>query len=269
MTLTLAQIDVEPADLEGNLDRAHAAVETAAGRGADLVVLPELFTVGFFAFDEYAASAVGLDDELVDRLRSLAIDHDVGLVGGSFVEDLQASADGGFRTPATTGYANTVPIFDRDGTLLEVYRKRHLFGYDSREADLLTPGENAAIVDFEGLRIGTTVCYDLRFPETYRDLVDAGVTTILIPSAWPYPRTDHWTTLARARAIENLSYVGAANGSGTFEDARLCGRSTVYDPWGTTLASSGDEATLVTADIDPERVERVRSDFPALRDRRP
>lgn len=267
VSLALAQLDIEPAAVETNLDRAAAAVSQAADRGADLVVLPELFTVGFFSFDSYARTAAGLDGELVDRLRSIAVDNQVGLVAGSFVEDLEASADAGFETPAAEGYANTVPVFDRDGALVGTYRKRHLFGYDSEETALLTPGESACTFEFDGLTVGVSVCYDLRFPELYRSMVSDGVDTLLIPSAWPYPRIEHWRTLARARAIENLAYVGAANGVGTFEDAALCGRSTIYDPWGTTLASSDDEATLVTATIDPDRVAAVRSDFPALRDR--
>jgi predicted amidohydrolase len=91
---------------------------------------------------------------------------------------------------------------------------------------------------------------------------------VLVPSAWPYPRVEHWRLLPRARAVENLTYVAAVNGVGTFDDAALLGRSTVYDPWGTTVAAAGEEAALVTAEIDPERVSSVREEFPALRDRR-
>ena len=99
-------------------------------------------------------------------------------------------------------------------------------------------------------------------------MVDAGVDCVLVPSAWPYPRVEHWRTLGRARAIENLAYVGAVNGSGRFGDDALCGRTAVYDPWGTTLASAGAEPTTVTAEVDADRVAAVREEFPALRDRR-
>jgi predicted amidohydrolase len=93
---------------------------------------------------------------------------------------------------------------------------------------------------------------------------------VLVPSAWPYPRVEHWTLLPRARAVENLAYVATINGSGTFDDADadLLGRSTVYDPWGTVLASSDDDPTLVTADLEPDKVASVREEFPALADRR-
>jgi predicted amidohydrolase len=159
-------------------------------------------------------------------------------------------------------------FYDREGRRRSVYRKHHLFGYESAETRLLTPGESLSTVDFEGFTVGMSTCYDLRFPELYRRLADRGATLVCVPSAWPYPRVDHWRTLARARAIENLTYVAAANGAATFEDATLLGRSTVYDPWGTTLASAGDEATLVVADLDPDRIETVREEFPSLRDRR-
>lgn len=268
VTLALAQLQIEPADVETNLDRAADAVSLAADRGADLVVLPELFTVGFFAFDAYASSACGLSGPIPERLRSIATEHDVGLIAGSFVEDLTESAADGHDTPASEGYANTVPCFDRDGVLSAVYRKRHLFGYDSEETALLTPGERHTVFEFGGLSIGVTVCYDLRFPKAYRALVDRGATAVVVPSAWPYPRIEHWRTLARARAVENLWYVAAANGVGQMREGRLCGRSAVYDPWGTTVASLPDEPDLLVAELDPDRVAAIREEFPAIEDRR-
>jgi len=270
MELALAQLEIEPGDPEANLARAAEAVAAAADEGADLVVLPEQFVVGFFAFDDYPTHAAGLDDPLFDRLAAMAGDNDVGLVAGTTVEDLAASATAGYDVPATEGYANTAVFFDRDGSQREVYRKHHLFGYESAESELLVPGQRLPTVDFEGVTVGMTTCYDLRFPELYRRLVDRGAELIVVPSAWPYPRVEHWKTLGRARAIENLCYVATTNGSGTFPTAEttLCGRSTVYDPWGTTVASIGDEPTRLTATVDPQQVREVRETFPALDDRR-
>jgi len=269
MKLALAQLDIEPAAPNTNRERAVDAVEAAAERDCDLVCLPEIFTVGYFAFDSYARTAEPLDGETISRMQSVATEADISVLAGSFVEDLARSADAGFETPATEGYANTAVYVDSDGKRRGVYRKRHLFGYGSREQELLTPGDSAAVVEDHGFTIGVTTCYDLRFPEQYRRLVDEGVTLTLVPSAWPYPRVEHWALLPRARAVENLMYVGACNGVGSFEDADLLGRSTVYDPWGTTLASSDDSAGVVTAEIDPDVVERRREEFPALADRRP
>jgi predicted amidohydrolase len=268
MRLALAQIEQEAADVSGNVARAASAVESAAADGADLVALPELFNVGYFAFESYARRAESVEGETLTRLADLAADHGVGLLAGSVVEDLAASAADGVDVPAEDGYANTAVFFDRSGRRQSVYRKHHLFGYESAETRLLTPGESLTTVEFEGFTVGTTTCYDLRFPELYRAYADMGVTLVLVPSAWPYPRVEHWQTLPRARAVENLAYVATINGSGAFDDATLLGRSSVYDPWGTTVASSGDDPTVVMADVDPERVESVREEFPALGDRR-
>jgi predicted amidohydrolase len=264
MRLALAQLAVEAGDVSGNTDRAVDAIERAAADGADLVVLPELFNVGYFAFDLYERESEPLDGPTLTRIREAARDNEVGVLAGSIVEDLAASGEG----PTDEGLANTAVLFDRSGERLATYRKHHLFGYESAESKLLTPGETLGVAAFEGFTVGVTTCYDLRFPELYRALADRGVTLVLVPSAWPYPRVEHWTLLPRARAVENQWYVAAANGSGTFEDAELLGRSSIYDPWGTPLASSGDDPALVVADVDPERVETVREEFPALRDRR-
>ncbi|MFT4945208.1 MAG: putative amidohydrolase [Halovenus sp.] len=268
MKLALAQMAVDPGKVRVNRDEAVTRVERASTRGADLVVLPELFTVGYFAFDSYAREAEPLDGETLTALGAAAADHGVAVLAGSIVEDLSASAAAGFETPADEGYANTSVFLDRDGTRRSVYRKHHLFGYDSAEQELLTPGESLATVPFEGFTVATTTCYDLRFPELYRRLVEAGATLVCVPSAWPYPRVEHWELLPRARAVENLLYVAAANGVGEFETASLLGRSAVYDPWGTQVAGLGDQPGLVTARLDPGAVTRRREEFPALADRR-
>jgi predicted amidohydrolase len=266
--LALAQLSLDRGAATANCERALARIETAADRGADLVVLPELFTVGYFAFDSYAHSAEPLDGPTLSELAAAAATHDVAVLAGSIVEDLGESSARGFETPAPEGYANTAVFLDREGTRRSVYRKRHLFGYESAEQDLLTPGESLPTVEFAGFTIGTTTCYDLRFPELYRQLVDAGATLVLVPSAWPYPRVEHWRVLPRARAVENLLYVAAANGVGEFDDATLLGRSAVYDPWGTPVAAAGDQPDLLTTRLDPGVVDQRRAAFPALDDRR-
>ncbi len=265
-TVALAQIEVEAGDPAGNGRRALEAVAEAAERGADLVALPELFTVGYFAFDCYERYAEGLEGETFTRLREAAKDHGIAVLAGTIVEDLAATES--VETPAPEGLANTAALFDSNGDLELVYRKHHLFGYESAENDLLVPGEHVGTAELGEFTVGVTTCYDLRFPELYRRLIDEGADLICVPSAWPYPRVEHWKTLSRARAIENQCYVATINGSAEFEDATLLGRSTVYDPWGTTLASSGDDPTLVMADLEAGAVGRVREGFPALRDRR-
>ncbi len=265
MKLGLIQLEIDGGDVEGNLRRAKEGIERAADAAVDLVALPELWNVGFFAFDRYEDAAEPLGGETLSEIAETAATHDMGVLAGSIVEDLAETTG---ETPAATGLANTSVLFGRDGSRIAVYRKHHLFGYESQESRLLTAGESLGVGTFEGFTVGMTTCYDLRFPSLYQSLLEAGVTLLLVPSAWPYPRVEHWKTLTRARAIENLSYLAAVNGVGSFGDAALLGRSAVLDPWGTPLASSGDEADLLVAEIDPVRVEAVRQEFPALRDRR-
>jgi len=264
--LALAQLDIEAGAVETNRERAEAAIAEAADRGADLVALPEIFTVGYFSFDTYERASEPIEGPTLARIADAACEHDVGVLAGSIVEDLAETEH--VETPAEEGLANTSVLFDRDGERLAVYRKHHLFGYESAEAQMLVRGETLGIAEFEGATVGMTTCYDLRFPELYRSIAEAGADLVLVPSAWPYPRVEHWKLLPRARAVENQLFVATINGSGDFEDASLLGRSTVYDPWGTTLASTGDDPDLVVTDVDLDRVEAVREEFPAWRDRR-
>ncbi|WP_266077180.1 carbon-nitrogen family hydrolase [Haladaptatus caseinilyticus] len=265
MRLALAQIAIEGGDVESNRGRAASAIESAAEHDADLVALPEIFNVGYFAFDTYQRNAEALDGPTLTQISDLADEHDIAVLAGSIVEDLSLT-DG--ERPAEEGLANTSVFFDRDGRRQAVYRKHHLFGYESAEAEMLVPGESLGIVELEGVTVGMATCYDLRFPELYRDIAEAGATLVLVPSAWPYPRVEHWQILSRARAIENQCFLATINGSGSYDDATLIGRSTVYDPWGTLLASTGDEPDMVVRDIDPKRVEQVRKSFPAWHDKR-
>lgn len=269
MRVALVQFTPSVGDVDENVERVTAEVATAVENGAELVALPELWDVGYFAFDSYAREATGLDGSTLAPLAAAASEHDCWVLAGTVVEDLAATAAGTNEpVPAEEGLANTAVLFSPTGERELVYRKNHLFGYDSAEAELLVPGERRPVVDVGEFTVAVSTCYDLRFPELYREYLDAGADLVLVPSAWPYPRVEHWKTLPMTRALENLSYVATINGTGTVGDTDLVGRSTVYDPWGTPVATTDDQETTVFADLDPERVESVRADFPALDDRR-
>jgi predicted amidohydrolase len=267
--VALVQFSPEAGAVKRNVERALADVRDAAADGADLIALPELWDVGYFAFDSYGREAIGLDGDRLAELAAVAREHDAWVLAGTIVEDLAATAAAtDAQTPADDGLANTAVLFSPAGERELVYRKHHLFGYDSAEAELLVPGERMPVVDVGAFSVAVSTCYDLRFPELYREYLDAGADVVLVPSAWPYPRVEHWKTLPMTRAVENLSYVATINGTGTVGDTDLVGRSTVYDPWGTPIATCDDGETTVTADLDPDRVAAVRDDFPALDDRR-
>jgi predicted amidohydrolase len=269
LRVALVQFSPDAALVESNVERALSEVAAAADAGADLVAFPELFDVGYFAFDAYASNAVGLGGERFGRFAAAAREHGVWVLAGTMVEDLAATeSETSVSVPSREGYANTAVVFSPAGDRELVYRKHHLFGYDSAETELLVPGERRETVDVGGFTLAVSTCYDLRFPELYREYVDAGADLVLVPSAWPYPRVEHWKTLPSTRAVENLTYVATINGAGTVGGTDLVGRSTVYDPWGTPVATTDDRETTVYADLDPGRVAAVREEFPALEDRR-
>jgi predicted amidohydrolase len=255
MKLSLVQFEPDERTA-ANVETAATFVAEAASDGADLVVLPEIWNVGYFAFDAYEAEAEPVDGPTATRMSALAADHGVHLHAGSIVE---RDEDGSLY--------NTSLLFDADGNRLDVYRKMHLFGYESEESKLLTPGERVVTVETELGTVGMTTCYDLRFPELYRALRDAGADLFLVTSAWPQARLDHWRLLTRTRAVEDQVFLAAANLTGTNGGVELGGNSVVVDPWGTPRANAGQDEGVTTVDVDLDAVERIRGEFPALADR--
>jgi predicted amidohydrolase len=243
------------ADTQTNVDTALDRIADAATQGADLLVLPEIWNVGYFAFENYESAAEPLDGPTMTALRDAAQEHDVHLHTGSIVE-----RDG-------NDLYNTSALFDPDGTLLDTYRKIHLFGYESEESQLLTPGTSITAIETDFGTVGLTTCYDLRFPELYRALADSGVELLLITSAWPNARLEHWQLLNRVRAVENQVFLAAANLTGTNNGVELAGQSQIVDPWGVPIANAGTDERTAIVDVDLSDVESVRSDFPALADR--
>lgn len=257
----LSACAVQLGSLEGQtLDEAIAtasdAVERAVGLGAQLVVLPEIWTPGYFAFDSYGESARD-SGRIRESLAAMAKKHGIHLHGGSFVEE----HDGELH--------NTSVLFDPRGEAVGEYRKIHLFGYGSREPEVLSPGETSTVVDTDLGKLGMVVCYDLRYPELFREMVDADAEMVLVASAWPHPRVDAWSTLNRSRAIEGQIHVIAANGVGPTESGpSLGGHSMIVDPWGVPLAQGGDDPALVMATIDLDAPAEARKRFRQLADRR-
>ena len=223
----------------------------------DAIVLPELWTTGFFHFERYAAEAQPIDGAITTALAEAAARHSVWLFGGSFVE-----------LATEQRRHNSSVCFDPDGTLVARYRKVHLFGYESAEARTLTAGVEPVVVDTPLGRVGLATCYDLRFPELFRRLVDAGAEAFVVASAWPAARRDHWELLLRARAVENLAWVIACNSAGEQAGTPLAGASSIISPWGDVLAAAGDEPEVLVAEVDPAVTARHRNDFPSLTDRR-
>lgn len=256
MRASLIQIAVDP-DESVDARRARAASLVVAQRGADLVVLPELWPVGAFAYTAFETEAEPLEGPTHEVMAKAAAEAGTWLHAGSFVE----RADDG------TLY-NTSLVFSPRGERTAVYRKIHRFGFDKGEAVMMGAGEELVTVALPDTTLGLATCYDLRFPEQFRGLVDAGAETLVVAAGWPERRRSHWTLLAQARAVENQAYVLAVGTAGTHGDIQQAGHSTVVDPWGEVLAEAGADEEVLTVELDPAKVRETREQFPALKDRR-
>lgn len=257
--MKISAVQLLVSDKDSAADRFAAAADAVAveaAAGADLVVLPEMWPVGYFAFDDYASSAESLDGPLAGRLSGLAARHGVHLCAGSMVE-----RDG-------DQLFNTTMLFDRAGSLAASYRKIHLFGYGSKEQHILTPGSTPTVVTIEGVAVGLSTCYDVRFPEQYRLMVDAGAELFVVVAGWPFPRLAAWQCLTRARAIENQAALVACNAAGVQGGSVFAGSSLAFNVWGMSLGELDDRAGVLRVDIDPEAIRAARADYPALADRR-
>jgi predicted amidohydrolase len=224
-------------------------------RGSDLILLPEIWPCGYFSYDRYASDSETTDGPLINALSQKARDLKACLFTGSFVE-----RDG-------ERLFNTCLLLGPSGEILAKYRKIHLFGFESEERKRLARGSEIAVADTPFGRAGLAICYDLRFPELFRRMVDAGAEYFLVTAAWPATRRDAWKLFCRARAHENLAYLFACNAAGTSHDVEINGNSLIVDPWGKILAEGGQSESLITCDIDPSAAKTLRSQFPALDDR--
>lgn len=245
---------VQMAVVEDNKEAAleKAAKQVRSCRGADLVILPEMWPIGFMSFDRYFEEAEEGEGTTLSAMRSLAREIGAHLHTGSFVEK-----EGG-------RYYNSSYLLSPSGETLANYRKIHLFGYNSRETQLLTPGERVTVVETELGRMGLATCFDLRFPELFRVMADRGAEMFLVCSAWPYPRLEHWLMFNRVRAIENQCFLVSANAVGPNKGGGFTGHSMIVDPWGSILASCGDEETVISTTVGMDRVHGARKEFPGL-----
>lgn len=253
------------ANVEKNLAAAEALVERAAARGASFVGLPENFAF-LRAEGEPVPEAQALDGPWVSRMAGLARRLGITLLLGSLPE----------RVPEDRKVRNTSVLLGPDGSTLAVYRKVHLFDIDLpglehlKESKAVLPGEELVVAQAPFGPIGLSICYDVRFPELYRELARRGARVLAVPSAFT-DRTGkaHWEVLLRARAIENLAYVIAPAQVGHHGGGRTShGQALIVDPWGSVLAQVPDGEGVALAELDFERQDRLRRELPVLQHRR-
>lgn len=258
------------ADVGANLDRVAALLGEAARRGAKIALLPENFA--HLGSDEVTRRAVAEDltgdapsGPVATRLAELARANDMTILAGGMPE----------RSGDPDRPYNTLALFAPDGRFSAAYRKIHLFDVDLadrsyRESAASSAGAEPAVVEAAGLRVGLSICYDLRFPELYRALADKGAEVLVVPAAFTVPTgKDHWHVLLRARAIESQAYVVAAGQWGKHPGGRVTyGKSCIVDPWGEIIAQASEGEGVIVAPIDLGYLRRVRESLPSLRHRR-
>lgn len=264
MRVAVCQLNARD-DRKANLACAEELLTRAAAAGADLAVLPE--------YVDYLGPAAGqpapepTDGEFAAFFSGIAARLGMWVHAGSFHE----------VGPDDKHTYNTTLFFDRSGRLAATYRKIHLYDVEIPgrvsylESSTVAAGTEPVVVDVEGLRVGLSICYDLRFPELYRQLATTGGAQLLVvPAAFMlHTGRDHWEVLLRARAIENQCFVAAAGQIGDHDPGRTCfGRSMVIDPWGTVLAQAADTTGIVVADLDLDRLNAIRTELPSLANRR-
>ena len=252
-------------DKDRNLEVAERLVRAAAADGADLVCLPEKWTL-LGGPEALRAGAEPLDGPSLAAARGWARELGVHLLAGSVAE----------RVEGQEQLSNTSVLIDPSGEDVATYRKIHMFdveveGVTYRESEAEQPGEEPVSAPAGALELGLTVCYDLRFPELYRILAVRGAEAITVPSAFTAPTgRAHWEVLLRARAIENQVFVIAPDQVGSAPPHYdSFGHSAIVDPWGRVLAMATDEVCFVAADLDLAEQRQIREKLPSLANRRP
>ena len=246
------QFNLQLGDVDANIESALAGVEQAAAAGAQLAVLPEMWSTGY----DYRrlADLAERTPGVIERLCSVSKTHGIVLVGS---------------LPEKQGdkLYNMATVID-NGEVKGAYRKLHMFS-TMGEDRFLSPGDSTLVVDTTVGRIGVAICYDLRFPELFRRMALDGAELICVPAEWPKPRQEHWRTLLRARAIENQLFIAAANCCGVQGKLDFFGMSLLISARGDVLAEAGETDTVLNATFDRQEMMSYREQIRCFVDRRP
>lgn len=255
MKISLLQMDVFLGERQKNQEKVLEMASKAMVEKPDVLVLPELWDVGFFP-----KNVVELGDEggleAQKFLSELAAKYQVNIVGGSIV---RREGDKIF---------NSQYVYDRQGNLVATYDKVHLFS-PSGEDQAFQKGNRLAVYELDGIKMGSIICYDLRFTEWVRMVALEGAQVLFAPAAWPHPRLNHWRLLGQVRAIENQFFVVAVNHAGQAYQLDFCGHSQMVDPWGEVIAEAGEVEEVVTGEVDFSVIQDIRERINVFRDRRP
>lgn len=253
LIISLAQMHIALGDTRKNVQQFEQYAVEAARRGSHLAVFPELWTTGY-ALDQAKELSAPLNAGEFAHVSTIATQHKISIVG-SMLEKRGMEV------------ANSATFFAPNGKLLGVYRKLHLFRLMD-EHRWLQPGAGPLLMELPWGKTGIAICYDLRFPELFRQYAVDGAKLIIIPAEWPLQRVEHWRALLQARAIENQCYIVACNSVGETGDTTFGGHSMIVDPWGKIVIEGGESPVLLTAEIELDTVDEIRKRIPVFQDRR-
>ncbi|MGO1922700.1 MAG: carbon-nitrogen family hydrolase [Jeotgalicoccus sp.] len=258
MKIKIFQFQVIDGDIEANLNKVGSLFSETDLSNTDVVILPEMWTSGYDLenIDDYAAKNLNPVKSFITKL---AQDNNVTVVAGSIPNKYGES-----------GVYNTAFTVDNNGALIHEYSKMHLVPMLNEPEYLESGDESAEVFEIYGETCGLVICYDLRFPELFRDLSLSGAKIIFVVAEWPIERTEHWVILLKARAIENQCYIVASNTVGTQSNGtEFAGRSMIINPFGEILAEAEkDTEEVVTTEIDLDYIDQVRTDIPIFESRR-
>lgn len=254
MKIGCIQLNVRYGKVEENYARAEQFIREAAKRGAEIIILPELWNTGF-ALKELRELADKNGERTKEFLRALSQELAVHIVGGSVAIEVDGQL------------YNTMYTFNKEGQLVSEYSKVHLFRLMDEHL-YLQAGDKMNLFELDGLQAGGVICYDIRFPEWLRSHALKGAKVLFIPAQWPTPRIDHWKTLLQARAIENQCFVIAVNRI-SHKVENFNGQSMIIEPWGEVLWTGEADEELAVIDVDFSIVDEVRARIPVYDDRRP
>ncbi|MFO7890954.1 MAG: carbon-nitrogen family hydrolase [bacterium] len=252
MKVSLFQMDSKKGDIQSNLIKAEQGAKEAALRGSEIIILPEFWTTGYDLpkIQEYSKDEL---DSIIDHIASIAKQYNIAIIGTTLQK-------------FNNKIYNTAFLFDKNGSTVAQYNKLHLFRLMD-EHKFIEPGNDISVFQTDWGKCGLTICFDLRFPELFRKIAEQGTKIVFIPAYWPAPRLEHWRTLLRARAIENQMFIIGCNRC-TLDHKLKFGYSAVIDPEGKTVAEAGTNEILLHAEININKINRIKEKFNLLESRR-
>lgn len=241
-----------------NFENITSLLENFKGERADLIILPELFSTGWYPPIYPMSFELENESPTLNFLSNLAKQFKSNVVGGSFVLKTQE------------GLKNTCPIFNREGNLIAKYEKLHLFShYEQGEGDFSKSGKNGLIVKTDIGNLGISICYDIRFPELHRAYTFSGADILINVAAWPKTRLHHYQSLARARAVENqIFFIGVTQTGLIAKDDYNSGHSLAVNPFGDIIIEANEDECAISFEIDLDEQKKLRQKVPTLKDKK-